>query len=158
MRAEYVNAFVGPSVRVLRQMARTRVRVGNVTRLDRWALGDSLSVVIGLHGPMPGSVVLTAGRGVAWALASRIADEELGAARQADVHAILGELANTMVGNATGALYDLGMREGITPPTLVAGPDVSFNFGGDVESVKVPLETEVGSVDLIVSLARESPP
>ena len=157
MRAEYVNAFLAPSVRVLQKMARTRVEVGRVLRMEQGMLDDSLSIIIGLHGRVSGSVVLAAQRSVAWALASRIAGEELGAECQSDVHAILGELANTIVGNATGELYEIGVREGITPPTLVEGPHVSFNFGDGVESVKIPLETEAGPVDLIVSLTRETP-
>ncbi len=157
MRAEYVNAFLLPSVRVLQKMARTAVQVGSVARFEEGLLDDSLSIIIGLHGRVSGSVVLTARRPVAWALASRIAGDALDQARVADVQIILGELANTIVGNATGELYEIGVREGITPPTLVEGPHVSFIFGDGVESVKIPLETEAGPVDLIVSLTRETP-
>ena len=157
LKAEHVNAFLVPSVQVLQKMARTNVRVGRVTRLHRSLADDSLSIIIGLNGAILGSVILRSGREVAWALAGRILREDLNPGAEADVKAVLSELANTIVGNATGYLYQLGMKEGITPPTVIMGPEVSFDFSGGMESVLVPLETEVGSIEMIVSLARETP-
>lgn len=157
MRAEYVNAFLVPSVRVLQKMARIQVTLGKVTRLENGLLGDNLSIIIGVQGRLSGSVVLTASRDVAWALAGRILGEPVGEEGQGDVQAILAEVANTIVGNATGHLYELGLREGITPPTVVAGAGVSLDFGAGVESVKVPIQTEVGHLEMIVSLTRETP-
>lgn len=157
MRAEYVNAFLVPSVRVLRKMARIEVKLGRVTRLGAGRVGDNLSIIIGLQGRLSGSVVLTAAREVAWSLAERILDEKLGEDGLQEVQAILAEVANTIVGNATGRLYELGLREGITPPTVVAGVGVSLDFGSGVESVAVPLETELGRLEMIVTLTRECP-
>ena len=128
-----------------------------MARLDRSLTGDALSIIIGLNGGISGSVILTSGRDVAWALAGRIMREELDPGAEAEVKAVLSELANTIVGNATGHLYQLGVKEGITPPTVIMGPAVSFDFSGGVESVLVPLETEVGSLEMIVSLAKEKP-
>lgn len=157
MRAEYVNAFLVPSVRVLRKMARLDVKLGRVSRLDAGRLGDNLSIIIGLQGRLSGSVVLTAARQVVWSLAERILDEKMAEDRWQEVQAILAEVANTIVGNATGHLYELGLREGITPPTVVAGVGVNLDFGSGVESVAVPLETELGRLEMIVSLTRERP-
>jgi chemotaxis protein CheX len=157
VRAEYVNAFLVPSVEVLQKMARTRVRVGKIERLTRPLAGDALSIIIGLSGNLSGSVILTSGREVAWALACRIMREELGPDAQEDVLAVLSELANTIVGNATGHLYQLGVSGGITPPTVIMGSGVSFDFFDGTEGVLVPLETEFGCLEMVVSLAREKP-
>jgi len=157
VKAQHVNAFLVPSVEVLQKMARTRVDVGKISRLQRTLAPDALSIIIGLNGGLSGSVILSAGRDVAWALAGRIVREELGDEAEGEVMAVLSELANTIVGNATGHLYEIGLSEGITPPTVVMGARVSFDFSDGVESVLVPLETEVGEVDMIVSLARPSP-
>ncbi|MBI5014301.1 MAG: chemotaxis protein CheX [Deltaproteobacteria bacterium] len=157
MKAEHVNAFLAPSVEVLRKMARTAVAVGRVSRLQRTLAPNALSIIIGLNGSLSGSVILTAGREVAWALAGRIVREELSEEAEGEVMAVLSELANTIVGNATGHLYELGHTEGITPPTVVMGARVSFDFSEGVESVLIPLETDAGEIDLIVSLARPFP-
>lgn len=157
MRAEYVNAFLLPSVEVLQKMARTRVSSGRIVRLQEDSLDDNVSVIIGLQGRLSGSVILAAGRAVAWALASRIVNRELGEGDGGDVRAIWSELANTIVGNATGQLCDIGLREGITPPTVIEGARVHFDFSAGVESVRVPLETEVGPLEMIVSLTKEQP-
>ncbi len=157
MRADHVNAFLTPSVRVIQKMAGVGVRLGPVRRLSEVCLDDNLSILIGLQGRLCGSVVLTAHRDVARALAERIAGGGLEGDEETEVRAVLAELANTIVGNATGHLYDLGIREGITPPTVVEGSSVSLGFGEGVESVLLPLDTDVGRVEMIVSLTRESP-
>lgn len=157
MNAEHVNAFLVPSVEVIRKMAELDVRLGKVTRLESIELDDNASVVIGLQGRLSGSVILAASRDVARALARRIAREELDGDEEATTHAILAELANTIVGNATGHLYEMGIRGGITPPTVVTGPAVRLGHDAGVETVRVALETDVGQVLVIVSLIREGP-
>ena len=157
MKAEHFNAFLTPCVQVLQKMARTGVRLRGVSRLDRVEMGDHMSIVIGLQGRLSGSVVLAAPRAVAWALASRIAGQDLRQQDELEVRAVLGELANTIAGNATGYLYQVGVRQDITPPTVVMGSGVSFAFGAGVESARACLETEVGGLEMIVSLTRESP-
>jgi CheY-specific phosphatase CheX len=157
VKAEHVNAFIVPSVEVLQKMAKTAVEVGKISRLQRTLIGDALSIIIGLDGGISGSVIFTTARDVAWALAGRIMKEELGGEAKADVMAVMSELANTIVGNASGYLYDLGMTEGITPPTVVMGPTVSFDFSNGVETVLVPLQTEVGLMELIVSVKKRKP-
>ncbi len=157
MRAEHVNAFVVPSVQVLQRMGGLDVRIGAVRRVETPCLDGRLSILIGLQGRLSGHVMLTASRSVALGLAERIAGGDLGEEPEPEVRAILAELANTIVGNATGHLYELGIREGITPPTVLQGGEVDFNFGTGVESVLVPLDTDVGRIDVIVSLAREAP-
>jgi CheY-specific phosphatase CheX len=154
VRADYVNAFLGPSVQVLQKMARVGVQVGKLARLRQRTAGNGLSIIIGLNGSVSGTIVLTSGTDVAWALASRIMRDELAPEARDDVMAVMSELANTIVGNATGHLYDLGLTEAITPPTVVMGPEVRFDFTDGVESILVPLETDVGEVDMIVSLVR----
>ena len=159
MKAEHVNAFLVPAVQVLQKMSGTPVTVGKVSRLGR-SVGSTvdhhLSIIIGLKGRLSGSVIFTAPRPVAHTLAAMIVKsppEEVG---EDEVRAIMAEVANTVVGNATGLLYDLGIQEGITPPTVVLGPEVSFGFDAGVESVQIPLVTAVGEITVVVSLTRET--
>lgn len=156
MKADYINAFLGPSVEVIRKMARVNVHVGKLARLHRRDAGDALTIIIGLNGSVCGNIMLTSRTEVAWALASRIMRDELAPEAKDDVMAVMSEVANTIVGNATGHLYDLGLTEGITPPTVVMGAEVRFDFTDGVESILVPLETDVGAVDMIVSLVRRT--
>ncbi|GAB4250663.1 chemotaxis protein CheX [Deferrisoma sp.] len=155
MKAEYVNAFLAPSVRVLEKMARTQVRVGKPRRVGDMLLDNRVSILIGVQGRLNGSVLLTGEKDVA----ARVCERMLGApvSGPEEVRAILAELANMIVGNATGHLYDLGIREGITPPAVMEGPEVNLGFGEGMESVLLPLETEAGRLDLVISLAPEAP-
>ncbi len=155
MNAEYVNAFLVPAVEVLRKLAGIRVRRGRARRVEDVHVGGNLSVLIGLQGGLSGAVVLTASREVAWALAGRIAGP--GTEAERDVHAVWTEVANMIVGNATGFLEKLGVREALTPPAILDGNGVRLEFGEGVENVVLPLETDVGRVEMIVSLVREAP-
>ena len=160
MKAEHVNAFLVPAVEVLQKMATTEVKVGKISRL-----GDNtgskvdhhLSIIIGLKGRLSGSVILTAPRPVAERLSGLIIKTPAVTVAEDDVRAIMAEVANTVVGNATGLLYDLGIQAGITPPTVVLGPEVSFGFDAGVESVQIPLYTDAGEITIVVSLTRETP-
>ncbi|MBI5446158.1 MAG: chemotaxis protein CheX [Deltaproteobacteria bacterium] len=155
MRAEHINAFLVPSVEVLRRMARTDVRVGRLTRFESSLPEHDWSIIIGLSGGISGSVVLSFCPEVARTLAGRIAREEPDEAATGEIMGILSELANTIVGNATGHLSELGIREGITPPTVVRGSQVRFDFADSTESIRVPLKTGAGALDMIVSLAKD---
>jgi chemotaxis protein CheX len=157
VKAEHVNAFLVPSVQVLQQMARLQVHVGKASRPSRALAGDGLSIIIGIQGRLCGSVILTSSREVAWALASRIMKEEISPDAQEDVAAVLSELANIIVGNATGYLKNLGINERISPPMVVMGSEVSFDFSEGAEIISVPLDTELGSAKIIVSLAGDKP-
>ncbi len=150
MKAEYVNAFLVPSVRVLERMAQTEVRVGKISRLVGSLPPDALNIRIGLTGGLSGSVVLSLSRTVALDLVRRIGGDE---SSPEDVTAVLSELANTIVGNATGYLYELGLHGGITPPVVLPGSEASFGFSESAESILLPLETGLGRLDMIVSLA-----
>ncbi len=157
MRAEHVNAFLVPSVQVLRKMAGLEVQVGPVDRFRERPMEDHLSIIVGLQGRLVGSVVLTAEKAVALSVAQRVAGDGLAEGDVGEVRAILAELANTIVGNAVGHLYDLGFREGITPPTVIEGGQLVFGFLTGLETVVIPLETEAGELSMIVSLSSEAP-
>lgn len=102
----------------------------------------------------PGPVAPVFARDVAW----RVAGEALGADGAPTVHAIAMEMVNTVAGNATGLLLRSGLCEGLTPPTIVEGPQVFFGFVGGIETIAVPLHTEEGSLALLVSLKRGREP
>jgi CheY-specific phosphatase CheX len=157
MKAEHINAFLVPSVDVLQRMARTEVRIGRMTRFENSLPEHNWSILIGLSGGICGSVVLTFCPEVARTLAGRIARREPDAGATEEILGILAELANTIVGNATGHLFELGIREGISPPTVVRGSQVRFDFAESTESVRVPLETGAGALSKIVSLAKDCP-
>jgi len=160
MKAEHVNAFLVPSVQVLKKMTGIDVNVGKISRLETSVAGSMdhhLSIIIGLKGRLSGSVIITAAQSVAEAIAGKIVKAPPEEVEADDVRAIMAELANTVVGNATGLLYEVGVKAGITPPTVVLGPEVSFGFDAGLESVQIPLQTEVGQLTIVVSLTRETP-
>ena len=159
MKAEHVNAFLVPAVQVLQKMAGTKVKAGMISRLGQSVgstLDHHLSIIIGINGRLSGSVILTAPRPVAVSLSAMIVKTPPEEVSEDDVRAIMAEVANTVVGNATGLLYDLGIQVEITAPTVVLGAEVSFAFDAGVESVGIPLETTAGEITIVVSLTRDT--
>ncbi|NTU60399.1 MAG: hypothetical protein HGA98_05005 [Deltaproteobacteria bacterium] len=156
MNARHLEAFVAPAVHVLAKMARTEVRAGEVSARAPSLGGESVSVVIGLNGGISGTFVLTAARREAWALAGLILGGPPEDEARDEVLDVLSELANVIAGNATGRLYELGVSEGITPPTVVTGPAVGLDFTRGAETVHVPLETRAGTLEMVLSIFEEN--
>ncbi|MEW6490162.1 MAG: chemotaxis protein CheX [Thermodesulfobacteriota bacterium] len=150
----HVDVFRDCALRVLHRMAGLAARVGPAARITESRTADSLSALVGLQGDLTGSVALVFARDVAWRVAGRVSAESLGPGDAQTVHAIAMEMVNTVAGNATGLLLRAGLREGLTPPTIVEGPQVFFGFVGGIETFAVPLLTEEGTVVLLVSLKR----
>jgi CheY-specific phosphatase CheX len=151
---DYVEVFRDCALRVLHRVAGLAARVGPVARVTESRTADSLSALVGLQGDLTGSVALVLSRDAAWRVASRVAGHALGPGDAETVHAIAMEMVNMVAGNATGLLLRAGLREGLTPPTVVEGPQVFFGFVGGIETFAVPLVTEEGTVALLVSLKR----
>jgi len=151
----YVQAFRDCAARVLRKMGGLETRLGPVTRITESRTQDSVSAIVGLQGDLVGSMALVMSREVAGQVAARVQGRSLGQGDRDAVHAIVMELANTIAGNATGLLLKQGVREGLTPPTLVEGPQVFFGFVGGIETFAAPLLTEEGACALIVSLREQ---
>ncbi len=116
IKADVVNAFLVPALEQLRVLA------GSETTLERMELARELpaSTVmlrIDLHGGLEGTIY--------WAFDPSLADKVAGTmlapspearpieALQADA---IAELANIIVGNATGALLAAGYRVEVEPP------------------------------------------
>jgi CheY-specific phosphatase CheX len=159
MKAEHVNAFLVPAIDVIRKMAKVEVKIGKISRLDSAELvtDHQLGILIGVKGYLSGSVILSSSDGVARGLAGSIVKTEAAEITDSDLRDIISELANTIVGNATGALYELGIKAGITPPTVVLGDGISFRFDSGMDTVRIPLLMSLGEMQMTVSLTRENP-
>jgi len=150
----HAEVFRDCAVRVLRKMAGVDPRQGPISRITETRTRDSLTAIVGLQGDLVGSVALVMSRGVALRLAGRAAAGPLGDDPWEAARAIVMEMVNTLAGNATGFLLKQGVREGLTPPTAVEGPQVFFGFVGGIETFSAPLMTEEGPCALIVSLQK----
>lgn len=155
MKAEHVNAFLVPAISVLKKMAKLDVKIGKMSKMEQAAspaAERNLSIIIGLKGDLSGSVILTASDEVARVVAGAISKCPPGDVTEKDLNDIMAELANTIFGNATGALYDMGVKAGITPPTVVLGNSISFRFDAGMDILLIPLILEAGEMQMTVSL------
>lgn len=157
MKAEHVNAFLVPAISVLKKMGKLETKIGKMSKVEQPAPPSAeryLSIIIGLKGDLSGSVILSAPDPVAKAIAGAIVKAPAESVTEQDLNDIMAELANTIVGNATGALYDVGVKAGITPPTVVLGNSVCFRFDAGMDILLIPLITDIGELTMTISLTR----
>jgi len=154
----YAEMFQACAGRVLEKMAGVTPRRGPVCRVTELRTQESLTAIVGLQGDLVGSISLVLSRDVACRLAGRVTGETLSEDAWDTVRAIITEIVNTAAGNATGLLLAKGIRENLTPPTAVEGPQVFFGYVGGIETFSAPILTEVGPCAVILSLQKNERP
>ena len=158
MKAEHVNAFLVPAVNVISKMAKIDVKLDKPTKIERDMMpqeSTQLSTIIGISGGMSGSVTLSASDQSARTLCAKIISEDPETISEEDIHAIFSEIANTIAGNAAGALYDLGVKADITPPTLVKGDCITIRFLEGMDIINIPILLDFGRLDLRVAFTKD---
>lgn len=154
MKAEYVNAFLVPSVENIRKMARIDARVGKISVTTDPPRGDIFSVRIGMTGRVVGNVLLAFPRKVAWMFCAKILESNLDDVGESDVLEILAEFANTVAGNAVGLMSDAGAPVDISPPTVMTGV-LPHDNGVEMDSIIMRIFTDVGQIEIMVSLVDD---
>ena len=118
--ADVVNAFLVPALELLRTHLRES-RIGPLTVTDELPPTAQVSVDMIVHGNLEGPVRWSFDDRIARVLANAVglgsASVDPGSPECLDA---LGEIANTIAGNATGPLLEAGYRVELVPPTPTA--------------------------------------
>ena len=111
-----------------------------------------MTAIVGVTGEGEGRVLFDMSRETALAIATEMNQEA-----QTDLGALaketLSELASMMTGRAITVLNDRGHHLRVSPPTLIAGDNVTIS-NSELETLVVPLSTSCGEV--IVNVAMET--
>jgi len=65
---------------------------------------------------------------------------------------IASEFVNIVAGHAMGQLYGLGLGVEISPPERQPGPEVTWGFPLDADSVVIPVCSHQGQVAVVLSV------
>jgi chemotaxis protein CheX len=149
---EVLNAFYTTTVVVFAQevneeLHRTDLKLAPVDRTT-----EELAAIIAVTGELEGIVVLEMNRMTAKRIACGMAGFDI-PAYDPMVESAIGELANIVVGRATGELEALELACDIAPPAIVSGKGVEVSPFG-IPAVTAVLAGKVGHVTLRIALRR----
>ena len=150
MRYDYVHPFVSSAQEILQQVLRGEIAAGRVQLSPSPQTGSGVTAIVGVTGEGEGRVLYEMSQRTALGIAAEMNDEpqdELGNLAKDT----LSELASMMTGRAISLLNDQGHRLRVSPPTLIAGNNLTIT-NAELETLTVPLETSHGEVLVNVAL------
>jgi len=151
MRVEFINPFMEAADEVLLQLVQLQTNRGRLAlKMPNQSYPD-LCIVLGVVGKVEGQVIYGMDNKTACQIASKmmmgLAVEQLDDMAKSAV----AELGNMITGRATIGLEHAGYGCEISPPTLITGANISIS-SPSTQILVVPLNTEVGTIDLHVGL------
>lgn len=151
MKVEYVNPFIESASNVLVEIANLKSDRGTLSMKDPNTPFRDVCAILGVIGAVQGQVIYGFDEATARSVVSRMmmgaeVNEFDEMARSA-----LGELGNIITGKASVSLESAGYPIEISPPTLVMAQNVRIS-SVKIPMIVVPLETEVGIIDIYVGL------
>jgi chemotaxis protein CheX len=150
LKVEYINPFLSATLEVLKTMAFMEARPGRPTlKKNDNSCGD-VSGVIGITGPVKGSMSITFSRDCILKIVANMLGEEFPEIN-ADIRDATGELTNMISGVARQKLEAQGYKFQASLPTTVSGPKHQINHQCKAPTIAIPFETLVGSFVVEVS-------
>lgn len=152
IRAEVVNAFVTSLREIFLTATGLQAELAPLGVVSDSPAPPNMVVRIQISGELAGSAICSFSPGVARASAGYMLASESPAFDSPETRDALGELANILVGNATGALLEQGYSVELSPPTteLASAPQKLAR-----QSVNVSLNTDSGQVCLVLCLTQD---
>jgi chemotaxis protein CheX len=151
VRYDYVQPFVSSAQEVLGQILTGEIRAGAIRLSPAPVSSSGVAAIVGVTGESGGRVIFDMTRDTAVAIAAEMNSEP-----QRELTALvkdsLSELASMMTGRAVSVLNDRGHSLRVSPPTLIAGDNVTIS-DTELETMVVPLETSFGEVIVNVAMA-----
>jgi chemotaxis protein CheX len=151
VKVEYVNPFIESAVSVLQEIASLSSRRGTLTLKDANKPFRDVCAILGVIGNVQGQVVYGFDEKTAKGVVSKMMMGAEVSEFDDMARSALGELGNIITGKASVALEEAGFHIDISPPTLVMASNLRIS-SLKIPMIVVPLETEVGVVDIYVGL------
>jgi len=154
MKVEYVNPFIESASGVLEEIAQLKTERGKLTLKDAKAPFRDVCVILGVVGQVHGQIIYGFDEGTAKNIVSKMMMGAEVLELDEMARSALGELGNMVTGKASIALESLGVKIDISPPTMVMAKNLQIS-SIKIPMIIVPLESEIGTVDVYVGLEGE---
>lgn len=151
MRLDYINPIVDSAIAVLAEFTSSQVDRGDMKLRRRSSTSREVATIIGLTGNANGRIIIEMDGSTALAMAGLMNRDPF---RELDRLALdaLMELANLIVSRAVSSLHELEFAFRLAPPLIFTGTNLACFSSLDTEALVVPLHTNVGDMNLSVTL------
>ncbi len=151
MNVEYANIFIASAVRVFEQEARIRMSRQALSKKESPAPSLPVAIILGITGFVRGQVVYAMDDGFAYSVARAMLPDKLPAEVKRLTHSAVSELANIITGQASISLAGDRQRIDLTPPAVLSGQALAFDFL-DIPTVSLRLISEIGGLEINIAL------
>jgi chemotaxis protein CheX len=150
VRAEFINPFLQAATEVLESELGSTPRRGTVGLQRSSYTSDDVTAVVAVTGDVAGMVMFAMNEQTAKAMVSRMMGQDF---EQFDALAQSGiaEIGNVITGRAAVLLSEAGFSSDLAPPMLLVGRNTLISTL-DVQRLVIPIETELGPVEIQVAL------
>lgn len=154
MKAEFINPFLQAANEVLESELGASPKRGNIGLQRSAYTSDDVTAVIGVTGSVGGMVLYSMTEATARGMVAKMMGQEF-PEFDALAQSGIGEIGNVITGRAAVLLAEAGFPSDLAPPMLIVGRG-SMVTTLDVQRLVIPLETEVGKIEVQVAL-KEMP-
>jgi chemotaxis protein CheX len=154
MKAEFANPFIKAAVMTFRQDLKVELNRNNIGVRDSPAPTRDISIIIGVTGVVKGQVVYSMDSNVAYEVAKAMLPGKLPVDLKRLTNSAVSELANIITGQASIILAGDKQRIDITPPAVLIGNPVSFDFIS-IKSICLTFLSAIGSIEVNIALMEE---
>ena len=154
MRAEFINPFLQAASEVLESELGKKPLRGNVGLQRSGYTSDEVTAIVAVTGEIAGMVMFAMNEATARAMVSRMMGQEF-ETFDALAQSGIAEIGNVITGRAAVLLSEAGFTSDLAPPMLLVGANTMISTL-DVQRLVIPLETELGKVEIQVALKLSS--
>ncbi|HPA46669.1 MAG TPA: chemotaxis protein CheX [bacterium] len=151
MRVEFINPFLEAADEVLIQLIQLKTIRGRLALKMPNQPYPEICIVLGVVGKVEGQVIYGMQDDCARKIASRMMMGLPVESLDDMAKSALAELGNMVTGRASIGLESAGYPCDISPPTLITAKNITVS-SPSTQILVVPLETELGIIDLHVGL------
>ena len=154
MRAEFINPFLNAACEVLESELGSAPQRGSIGLQRSAYTSDEVTAVVGVTGSVGGMVLYSMTEETARAMVAKMMGQdfpEFDALAQSGI----GEIGNVITGRAAVLLAEAGFPSDLAPPMLLVGRGTMVSTL-DVQRLVIPLQTEVGQVEVQVALRENA--
>jgi chemotaxis protein CheX len=150
MRAEFINPFLQAATEVLESELGTTPSRGSIGLQRSAYTSDEVTAVVAVTGEIAGVVMFAMTEETARAIVSKIMGQDF-PTFDSLAQSGIAEIGNVITGRAAVLLAEAGFPSELAPPMLLVGRNTMISTL-DVQRLVIPMETDLGNVEVQVAL------
>jgi len=151
MKVEHINPFIQAVYELFQTMFNAKVERGQIGVASGAGNPRDILALIGLSGPVRGTVALSFQTKTALAMVGKMLDQEIHVVDET-VSDGVAEIVNMVAGNAKARMVKgAGKPVDLSLPTVVRGSNYSIDYPSQAVWLEVPFTSELGEFGLRVT-------